>query len=626
MLNKRVKTFLTLMLAGAMVLSEPAASWAASEEAGQTESTKSGTEDSEKEEKSADKKEDKSTKKKKKASGNSASSDDTVSKSASFSRVLSKASAAPEEEPGEMNDEEDDKADEADKVKKDEKTSDDTETTVQENENEGVDLADDEELGEEDVSETDGTSETDSTSKEETPVEPKARYADPFSVGGGINGIDYLYSTETGVLTVSTNKTLSVTGNGKTTDGSSISVNSAQSPSLSLNGLHITTSANSAINVFGNGQATFYLGGDGKLSNINILNGKTSSIQIAGGNVTIDGSGVLSGNKINGTVRVKGGNILAPITNPVAVSGNEKLEQQIFPGLSANALYTISGNSGADYKDRVYSTEDGRIGLYLPKLESGYSYSAETNGRILNINRIKDPTPTNTPSPSPSPSGTPVPDKANEADNGLYYIDSNTTYRSGATLQFYATGAGYGPEEPQELNPVEGSTRYIPTDWKVSTTSSSVSSNGSSAKGSWTEYSEETTGRGSGDSYIPGEYRYKGSFLINTTGTSSVPFTLQVNYNRQTYRADGTWIDDGTTASKSVNFYIRNTTATVTNRPSTTPYIRSTVTTSATRSGISTNARNAATGDETPIGTLVLLLAAAAISGTAIFRKKRMRQ
>lgn len=621
MLNKRVKTFLTLMLAGAMVLSEPAASWAASDEASQTESTKSDTEDSEKEELPADKKEDKSTKKNKKASGNSASSDDTVSKSASFSRVLSKASAAPEEEePGEMDDEEDDKADEVDKVKKDEKTSDDTETAVQENENEGVDLTDDEEVGEEDVSETDGTSETDSTSKEETPVEPKARYADPFSVGGGISDNDYWYNTETGVLTISTNKTLSVTG--KTTDGSSISVNSAQSPSLSLNGLHITTSANSAINVFGNGQVAFYLGGNGEFSNINVLNGKTSSIHIAGGNVTIDGPGVLSGNKINGTVHVKGGNILAPITNPVAVSGNIKLEQQIITGLSVNALYTISGNSGADYKNQVYSSGDGRIGLYLPKLESGYSYSAKTNGRVLNINRIKDPAPPAIDKLTP----TPEPDKANEADNGLYYIDSNTTYRSGATLQFYATGAGYGPEEPQELNPVEGSTRYIPTDWKVSTTSSSVSSNGSSAKGSWTEYSEETTGRGSGDSYIPGEYRYKGSFLINTTGTSSVPFTLQVNYNRQTYRADGTWIDDGTTASKSVNFYIRNTTATVTNRPSTTPYIRSTVTTSATRSGISTNARNAATGDETPIGTLVLLLAAAAISGTAIFRKKRMRQ
>lgn len=625
MLNKRVKTFLTLMLAGAMVLSEPAASWAASEEAGQTESTKSGTEDSEKEEKSADKKEDKSTKKKKKASGNSASSDDTVSKSASFSRVLSKASAAPEEEePGEMDDEEDDKADEVDKVKKDEKTSDDTETAVQENENKGVDLTDDEEVGEEDVSETDGTSETDSTSKEETPVEPKARYADPFSVGGGINGIDYLYSTETGVLTVSTNKTLSVTGNGKTTDGSSISVNSAQSPSLSLNGLHITTSANSAINVFGNGQATFYLGGDGKLSNINILNGKTSSIQIDGGNVTIDGSGVLSGNKINGTVRVKGGNILAPITNPVAVSGNEKLEQQIFSELSANALYTISGNSGADYKDRVYSTEDGRIGLYLPKLESGDSYSHKTDGRVLIVNIVKNSTPPDD-NQKPEPPEKPVPDKANEADNGLYYIDSNTTYRSGATLQFYATGAGYGPEERQELNPVEGSTRYIPTDWKVSPTSSSVSSNGSSAKGFWTEYSEETTGRTtSGNNYIPGEYRYKGSFLINTTGTSSVPFTLQVNYNRQTYQADGTWRNDGTTASKSVKFYIRNTNATVTNRTPTP--LPTKVPTLATRSGISTNARNAATGDETPIGTLVLLLAAAAISGTAIFRKKRMRQ
>lgn len=621
MLNKRVKTFLTLMLAGAMVLSEPAASWASAEETSQSESKKTDAEDSEKEEKTSDKKEDKSAKKKKKASGNSASSDVA---SASFSRVLSKASAAPDDK--DLEDEDTDQTDDADDVKKDEKTSDETEKALPENEADN--LGDDGALANEiqGVDETDGDSETDSTSEEETSAEPKARYSDPFSIKGGDDGTDYYYNPETGVLTVSTNKTLSITGDGPITDGSRISVNSAQNPSLSLNGLHMSTSANSAMNVFGTGNLTLYLGGNGKLSSINLLNGNPNSIQVTGGTVTIDGSGVLSGNTISGTVQVKGGNILAPISNPRSVSGNKKLEQQIITGLSANALYTISGNSGADYKEGVYSTEDGRIGLYLPELDSGYSYSAKANGRILNVDRIQtsNETPTNT--PTPSPTGTPEPDIASEADNGLYYIDSGTTYRSGATLQFYATGAGYGPEEPQELNPIEGSTRYIPTNWSVSTTSSSVSSNGSSAKGSWTEYSEETTGRDNNGTYVPGEYRYKGSFLINTTGTSSVPFTLQVNYSRQTYRSDGTWRDDGTTASRSVNFYIRNTTATGTVRPSITSYVRSTVTTSATRSGISTNARNATTGDETPIGTLVLLLAAAAISGTVIFRKKQMRR
>ncbi len=605
MLNKRVKTFLTLMLAGAMVLSEPAASWAASEEASQTESTKSGTEDSEKEEKSADKKEDKSTKKNKKASGNSASSDDTVSKSASFSRVLSKASAAPEEE--EPEDDSKNKADDEKKAKEEDKIYDDTGSVVPENK---VNDSEDEE-----VIENGEETETDSTPEKETPAEPKARFSNesPFATKGGESGKDYSYDPQTGVLTVLTTTPLEISGT--ISDGSSLSVNSTQGANLTLKNLHITTSVNSALYIAGGGNVQIHLEGEG---NPNVLTGQPNSIQVVSGNVTIDGSGVLSGNTVNGTVKVKGGNIQANIPNAKSVSGNHTLKPNRFNTQSANTLYSVSLNSvtGMEgcYTEGVYSDHNGNISLYLPE-----GYQITRTGTTLMVNAVPIPSasPSPNPSASPSPSGPPrVPDKANEADNGLYYIDSNTTYRSGATLQFYATGAGYGPKEPQESNPVEGSTRYIPTDWKVSTTSSSVSSNGSSAKGSWTEYSEEERG----------EYRYKGSFLINTTGTSSVPFTLQVNYNRQTYRADGTWRDDGTTASKSVNFYIRNTTATVTNRQSTTPYIRSTVTTSATRSGISTNARNAATGDETPIGTLVLLLAAAAISGTAIFRKKRMRQ
>ena len=86
------------------------------------------------------------------------------------------------------------------------------------------------------------------------------------------------------------------------------------------------------------------------------------------------------------------------------------------------------------------------------------------------------------------------PDTASHANNGLYYIDSGTTYRSGAVLQFYATGAGYGPEEPQELNPINKSTRYIPVNWAVSTKSKNATRN---VKGSWSTYTEETKGMSS---------------------------------------------------------------------------------------------------------------------------------
>lgn len=151
-----------------------------------------------------------------------------------------------------------------------------------------------------------------------------------------------------------------------------------------------------------------------------------------------------------------------------------------------------------------------------------------------------------------------TPDLASADDNGLYWIDRGQTYRSGAVLQFYATGDGYGPEEPQELDPKDGSTRYIPVDWSVSTTSSQVVKGSRKIKGTWNKYSEETMGHRDNGNYVPGEYRYKNSFQLNTTGISSVPFTLRVKYQRQTYDERKGWRNDGNTAYKSVNFYIRN--------------------------------------------------------------------
>jgi len=172
------------------------------------------------------------------------------------------------------------------------------------------------------------------------------------------------------------------------------------------------------------------------------------------------------------------------------------------------------------------------------------------------------------------------PDAVSEMDNGLFWIDEGTTYRSGAVLQFYATGAGYGPEEPQELNPIDQSVRYIPMDWCVASTSSSGSE--TSITGVWTEYSEVTSGQTYEDKdtheeyYKPGEYRFKDSFCLNTTSTSSVPFTLTVNYQKQVY--DGQtdeWQNSTTAVSKSVNFYIRNVDTPVSPVPPAAPDIAS---------------------------------------------------
>lgn len=131
--------------------------------------------------------------------------------------------------------------------------------------------------------------------------------------------------------------------------------------------------------------------------------------------------------------------------------------------------------------------------------------------------------------------------RAQPKDNGLYWINAGSTYRSGATLQFYATGAGYGPDEPQELQPVKHATRYKPVSWSVG-----------KVKSSWKKYTERTAAQNS-----PGEYRFKASFTLNTKKTTSVPYTLHVKYKREVY--DGKqWQADGKTASKSVSFYIKN--------------------------------------------------------------------
>lgn len=155
-----------------------------------------------------------------------------------------------------------------------------------------------------------------------------------------------------------------------------------------------------------------------------------------------------------------------------------------------------------------------------------------------------------------SPRATEEPDLAFPSDNGLYWISRGATYRAGANLQFYATGAGYGPEEPQELNPIKNSTRYKPVSWSVG-----------NQRGSWKRYTDITGGYTSHGFYVQAEYRFKGSFTLNTNSSSKVPFTLKVNYQKEIYNGKK-WVKARSRmVSKSVRFYIRNVSGTDTKPP-----------------------------------------------------------
>ncbi len=141
-----------------------------------------------------------------------------------------------------------------------------------------------------------------------------------------------------------------------------------------------------------------------------------------------------------------------------------------------------------------------------------------------------------------------APDKADAADNGLHSIKKGATYASGSAVRFYATGAGYGPESAQELRPLAGSTRYRPVSWSVGGKS-----------GLWTRYSEKTAGRTQNGRYIPGEYRFNGSFQLTPQAFGGVPYTLQVRYQEEIYNGDSkSWGRTGRSDVKSVSFYIKN--------------------------------------------------------------------
>lgn len=284
-----------------------------------------------------------------------------------------------------------------------------------------------------------------------------------------------------------------------------------------------------------------------------------------------------------------------------------------------------SGNSISSAKGKIAEDDDED----LPR--AGVSDDSISGGSASGNVSQGDASPTLTATPSISPTATPTgrptitPDQqADPTQNGLYGINEGATYRSGASLQFYATGAGYGPDEVQESDSVvDGATRYVPVSWSVTATNGGATG----ASGTWAKRNrEEIRGSSSGNAYTSGEYRFKGSFVLSTNLTTSVPYTLQVNYQREVYGGRKWKTDNASLATKSVNFYIRNTALTTTTpRPTSSYYNRSGVTSTAARSNISSNARNASTEDNTPIGALMLLMMAAAGSGLVIFRKKQNR-
>lgn len=587
MLNKRVGTLLALVLASSMVLSGPAAVLAASENSGGTSQTET-REDKDDEEKeveeeddvSADAEKDKKSKKNKKsASKNSVSG---VQKS-------------PES---------------VDEAKEEE-----TETT-DEKEEESLPRADatDEETGISTVSDPD--LETD-------------------------KGFDY--DKDSGKLIISGNKALELPK--VVSEGSiqSIRVESKDGADLTFSGLHTTDKTGPSLEVAsGAGPVQIHLKGQNILNSFAINN--TAQ-------VTIDGAGVLkmAGKVTIGSsskpVVINGGNIQTSFV-PQPVNGKATLYAISVNQLTPQTSYSITGLkvgpslNSYSYGNAIIADEKGTVVMYLPvgKVQVslndvGYNGTVSSDGMGV-LKKVESDKPSNTPtppvtntptgSPTTTPTSTPSrnqPDIALESNNKIYWINSGATYRSGASLQFYATGAGYGPEEPQELNPIRNSTRFVPVSWSVADNNNT---NGDS--GTWKKKDRQITsgGASSGNgTYTPSEYRFKDSFILSTNAASSVPYTLRVSYQKETYNGKKWQKTNDPVATQSVSFYIRNVDAvgTITPTPRST-YYSNRLTTTASRSGVSSNARNARTSDDTPIGTMIFLMFAAAGSGVVIFRKK----
>lgn len=184
--------------------------------------------------------------------------------------------------------------------------------------------------------------------------------------------------------------------------------------------------------------------------------------------------------------------------------------------------------------------------------------------------------------------------KANPAQNiiadsaGKTVTGSTLTYNKGATVTFTMNGAG--ADNPSE----EGNERYVPVKYKIGNR----------------EFKFE-------DNQNP---KLAKSFPISTAGT----YTLTVTFQKQVYDAEsGKWKNvDGVTDTKTATVKINATTTSTGTLSKTGTASKTTTTTTSTTS----KAKNAKTGDETPVGAVVTVFVLAGAAVVVLIARKRKSQ
>ena len=164
----------------------------------------------------------------------------------------------------------------------------------------------------------------------------------------------------------------------------------------------------------------------------------------------------------------------------------------------------------------------------------------------------------------------------------------NASYNKGATVTFTMNGAG--ADNPSE----EGNERYVPVKYKIGNS----------------EFKFE-------DNQNP---KLAKSFTISTAGT----YTLTVTFQKQVYDAEsGKWKNvDGVTDTKTATVKINATTTSTGTLSKTGTASKTTTTTTSTTS----KAKNAKTGDETPVGAVVTVFVLAGAAVVVLIARKRKSQ
>jgi hypothetical protein len=146
------------------------------------------------------------------------------------------------------------------------------------------------------------------------------------------------------------------------------------------------------------------------------------------------------------------------------------------------------------------------------------------------------------------------------------------TYTTSSRISFTAVGAGMDNSAPQT-----GDTRYVPESWSVV------------------------------NSYSWDKAPYTASFGMAKAGS----YTLSVSFKQQKYNGSA-WADTGVSDKKSVSFTVTQSDVTPTSVPG------QSLTPAAQKTAVNT-------GDDTPIGALIILLVAAVavIAGIVVYRGKK---